>query len=119
MEITPGFIYLVATLENANILLGLLMTAALMGTSLALFTYLNTESKELGIKAFKYAKVFFISLVCALAIKTFLPSGKVLAAMYILPPIANSEAVQEIPSKLTDLAIEWLQELKPNKENDK
>lgn len=50
---------------------------------------------------------------------TMTPSTKDMAAILIVPRIVNNEKVQEIPSKVLDLATEWLEELKPNKEGNK
>ena len=44
-----------------------------------------------------------------------IPSTKQMAAIMIVPRIANSEKVQTIGNKVYDLAVEWMEELKPNK----
>ena len=51
----------------------------------------------------------------SLAILAFAPSSKTLAAMYIVPAIANNEKVQDVGNRLYDLAVEWMDELKPAK----
>jgi hypothetical protein len=43
----------------------------------------------------------------------FIPTTKELAAILILPKIANSQDVQAIGQGVVDLAKEWLVELKP------
>jgi len=50
---------------------------------------------------------------------TFIPTTKQMAAILIIPRIANSEKVQQAGNKLYDLAVEWMDELKPNKNNNK
>jgi hypothetical protein len=50
-----------------------------------------------------------------LAIVTFTPNIKQMAAIMIVPKIANSEKVQTIGNKVYDLAVEWMNELKPAK----
>lgn len=45
---------------------------------------------------------------------TFIPSTKQMAAIMIVPKIANSEKVQTIGNKVYDLAVEWMEELKPD-----
>lgn len=45
----------------------------------------------------------------------FVPSTKQMAAIMIVPKIANSEKVHTIGNKVYDLAVEWMEELKPNK----
>lgn len=49
------------------------------------------------------------------AVCTFLPSTKQMAAIMIVPKLANSEKVQTVGNKVYDLAVEWMEELKPNK----
>lgn len=44
------------------------------------------------------------------------PSTSQMAAILIVPKIANSEKVQTVGNKLYDLAVEWMDNLKPNKE---
>jgi hypothetical protein len=45
----------------------------------------------------------------------FTPTSKELCAIYVVPPIINNEQVQELPSRILDLGVEWLEELKPDK----
>jgi len=48
-----------------------------------------------------------------------IPTEKQMAAILIVPRIANSEKVRQAGNKLYDLAVEWMDELKPNKNNNK
>lgn len=41
------------------------------------------------------------------------------AALYVIPPIVNSAAVQELPSELVAVARDWLDSLRPEKEEMK
>ena len=50
---------------------------------------------------------------------TFVPTTKQMAAILIVPRIANSEKVQQAGNNLYELAVEWMDELKPNKNNNK
>ncbi len=56
-----------------------------------------------------------VALVLSL---TFIPSTKQMAAIMIVPKIVNNEKVQTIGNKVYDLAVEWMEELKPNKESE-
>ena len=118
MEITPGFIYLVTVLENLKFAFPMMVFTAfcvLIGSwSWASMCAETLRERETSLKI---AKLSVLAVLGFVFLQIFIPSGKTLAAMYILPPIVNSEAVQKLPSELTDLAIEWLRELKPNKEN--
>lgn len=117
MEITPGFIYLVTVLENVKIALGLIAILSVFCLLSCGFLSIESHDARTRAKYYGYVKYSLIALLAVGLLQVFLPSGRALAAMYILPPIVNSEAVQKLPSELTDLAIEWLRELKPNKEN--
>jgi hypothetical protein len=57
-------------------------------------------------------------LMISLAISAFVPSTRQMAAIMIVPKIANSEKVQTIGNKVYDLAVEWMEELKPNKKGN-
>lgn len=48
-----------------------------------------------------------------------IPNTKQAAAMYVLPAIVNSDAVQQLPGELTILALEWLHELRPSQASKK
>ena len=62
-------------------------------------------------------KVIVIAAVSLLGL-VFTPSTKQMAAIMIVPKIANSEKVQTIGNKVYDLAVEWMKELAPNKESE-
>lgn len=44
------------------------------------------------------------------------PTTKEMCAIKVIPAIANNEDVQEIPSQLAELTKEWIEELKPKKD---
>lgn len=45
----------------------------------------------------------------------FTPTTKQMAAVVVVPKIANSEKVQVAGNKLYELAVEWMDELRPHK----
>ncbi len=63
--------------------------------------------------------VFPILGIFMLIATALTPSTKEMVAILIVPRIVNNEKVHEIPSKVLDLATEWLEELKPNKDGNK
>lgn len=73
------------------------------------------ETKTKRAYAAKRIMIFFCPLLVGAFGVILTPSTKTLAAMYVLPAVVNSEAVQQIPSELTTLTREWLQELRPAK----
>ena len=54
----------------------------------------------------------------ALAVATFTPSSKTVAAMYILPKIVTGEKVRQLGDEAYDLAVEWMKSLKPSKKTE-
>lgn len=47
----------------------------------------------------------------------FAPSSKTIAAMYIIPRIANNEKVIDVGNRIYELAIEWAEDIKPSKKD--
>lgn len=59
-----------------------------------------------------------VSFVSALT-ASLIPSTKEMAAIIVIPKIANSEKVQDVGNRLYDLAVEWAEELRPKKKEGK
>lgn len=60
------------------------------------------------------ASLIVVAVVIHIA-GAFVPSTKQMAAIIVVPKIANSEKVQTVGNQLYDLAVEWMNELKPKK----
>lgn len=58
--------------------------------------------------------MLFLVAVLQLTI-AFVPSTKQMAAIIVVPKLANSEKVQTVGNRLYDLAVEWMDELRPGK----
>ena len=61
------------------------------------------------------AKKISVVMAASILVIAFTPSTKQMAAILIVPRLVNSEKVQTIGNKVYDLAVEWMEELKPNK----
>ena len=59
--------------------------------------------------------LLFMMLAINMAV-ALIPTTKQMAAIIVVPSIANSEKVQTVGNKLYDLAVEWMNELKPRQE---
>ena len=61
------------------------------------------------------------AIVCLISatIMALMPSTKQMAAIIIVPRIANSEKVQTVGNHLYGLAVDWMNELRPNKKGEK
>jgi len=64
------------------------------------------------------AKYSFVP-IAGIVLSCLVPTTREMAAILIIPRIANSEKVQQAGNKLYDLAVEWMDELKPSKNNNK
>jgi hypothetical protein len=54
-----------------------------------------------------------LMLLVSLAVWTLTPSTKQMAAILVVPKIVNSEKLQTAGNRLYDLAVEWMDELRP------
>lgn len=82
----------------------------------------SAERKELLPVSKKFMLRFVSGLLVGLPLlfsACFVPTTKEMCAIKVLPAIINNEDMQELPNKVVDLANEWLEELKPQKENEK
>lgn len=71
-----------------------------------------------GKRLHRYAIVLAVCAAVILVVGCFIPTTKEMAAIIIVPKIANSEKVQAAGNKLYDLAVEWMEGLKPNKKSE-
>lgn len=75
---------------------------------------------ERGVKLIKASPLLAVMAVVLLIVNCMLPTTREMAAILIVPRIVNNEKVQTVGNHLYDLAVEWMEELRPaNKENAK
>ena len=118
--ITPTLIYWISTLDSF-----IKLVAVFFSIMIAVMVWLivgimcNSDcGNEAKARAF-YCRWFKVLLPLTVAfgvILVFVPSSRMVAAMYVVPAIANSEKVQDVGNRLYDLAVEWMKQLGP-KEN--
>lgn len=137
--ITPSQIYWLAKLDDIRHLLhggmldGMSFVACAVSVAVALFvtaflaiegtamddSMKTTITKCRGVAWKVVITSFVVQLACGI-ISTFTPSTKQMAAIFVIPRIANSEAVSELGDlgkDLVGLAKEWVEEIRPkNKE---
>lgn len=111
MILTAWDIYWVTRLDEISIVLSLFVEGGFAACGFSMFAYFVAQGKFIWFKTFA-AHLAPVLIVVAI-VNAFIPNTKQAAAMIVLPAIVNSEAVQQIPSELTTLAREWLQELRP------
>lgn len=59
-----------------------------------------------------------LAAVAFALVAAFVPTTRQMAAILVVPKIANSEKVQTVGNKLYDLAVEWMDELRPTKKEN-
>lgn len=116
--ITPTFIYWISILDGLKVLCGIVGFITSVGLILLLFGYIfnRIEGEDESADVFrKFVHLFARISISTILLCGFVPCSKTLAAMYIVPAIANNEKVQDVGNRLYDLAVEWMDELKPGK----
>ena len=110
MEVTPFTIYLIGLIDSLLHLLDALTGISAASTIIFAISYFSCDrscDQKVWYRRLKYALV-----TTAIIIFSFvtIPTPKTLIAMYILPPIASSEVVKEIPDVLLDFVKSYVNE---------
>ena len=98
---------LIASAIAANLLQG-----AKEGTDLWMFCTGGSIVKKI-VKPVFIAALDFI--VLGSSVSALIPSSKEMAAIVVIPKVANSQPVQDIGQGIVDLAKDWMIELAPKK----
>lgn len=121
MQITPWDIYWITradAIREAS-------TAALGACGIAAFILvimgpmLFDDMSGFDIRQFvgrKTAAAFVLLFVFAAIVRTATPTTRELCAILVIPAVANNEDVQALGEDVVTLAREWMQELRPEKE---
>lgn len=117
MTLTAWDIYWVTRLDEISIAMGISMWVMIFVCAIAAVVYCMSDFKITGAKKLIYRLLPWI--VGVTLVNTLIPNTKQAAAMYVLPAIVNSDAVQQLPGELTILAREWLHELRPSQVSKK
>lgn len=113
--ITPTQMYWLVTLDGIKGLMVALCAVSAIAIIAAIICWVENDSN----KAQRFAVASVAVLLIALMGAAFIPSTKQMAAILVVPRIVNSEKVQTVGNKLYDLAVEWMDELKPRKDGAK
>ena len=118
MEITSTTIYLITRLDSIGKLLtwASILAALLFILLLVFFSAEKTQGDAKTAKtAVRTCRVFLIASVSLAVLNVLTPTTKEMAAIVVIPKVANSEAVQGLGNGLVDLARQWMAELSPAK----
>lgn len=113
MEISPLIIYVIGLVDKLRFIFLVLAIFGTMGSFMLFSCNISDDERESDKKMFKswckrVLAVTIFSVICSVAI----PSSKTLIAMYVIPPIAKSQIVNEIPDVLMDFVKSYIGNLK-------
>ena len=117
MNITTMQMYWLVMLDSINI--GSCIMCVILAVCIFVMIIISVESYECPTSVKVCAPFFVLFFLASFATCVFLPSTKQMAAIMIVPKIVNNEKVQMIGNKVYDLAVAWMEELKPNKKESK
>lgn len=121
--ITSGQMYWLTRLDP---LLALLLTLGILSiVAIALLGVVGAAMRDLdsstsvtheqGMRLHRKIPGVIILGVVIFTVRAFIPSTKEMAAIVVIPAVANSEKVQYVGDRLYNLAVDWLDALKPEK----
>lgn len=122
MNITPFTIYLITRADHLKeFLFNFVNFAMFVGIAGAVVVLISLATEDLGgIKKFsdlskKLFKWWAWIIVPMMFLNFFIPTTKEIAAIIIIPVIANNQETRGLGEEIPKLAREWLEELKPSK----
>lgn len=119
MNITPLTVYLVMQMDTLISGIAVLLCVISIGAFAFGACILSQDfSKKTNIIAKRYLKWASPLIVVLGIILIVIPSGKTIAAMYVLPKIANNEVIQGEAKEFYELAKEGLKNLINNKKGE-
>lgn len=113
--ITTTQMYWLMTLDSICLVSGILSVVL---TFLAIGAFCASVEDREAVPRW-LAVVFGVASALMLAISVYTPTTKQMAAILVVPKIANSEKVQTVGNHLYELATEWMEELRPPKKEGK
>lgn len=115
--ITPSLVYWITRLDAIRSAAGALCVLSVLAVGGGLFALFVCTAddvpapfREIWRKATRTAAAL---LLVSGVVLVLTPTKREMAAIIVLPKIANSETVAEIGDGVKTLAVEWLEELRP------
>lgn len=120
--ITPSQVYWITRCDAlhgfASALMAVGIIATVFGTFIGPAAFselgLDYEAHKKSIRLIVGTILSCLTLSCLLLV--FIPTTKEMAAIIVLPAVANNEDVQALGSELPKLAREWLEQLRPKQD---
>lgn len=118
--ITEQQIYWLTRLDNILVALGLFaIGAAIVAAGIGLIGLMElVNDGRCATLILRKSARLFCAVIISVIVMAFIPSTKEVAAIIVLPKIVNNEKVQDAGNKLFDLAVEWLEDLKREKNKE-
>lgn len=120
--ITPSLVYWITRLDAIIVAARAVAIPSFLLLALGLLGSFVATADEMGEPFYslwkKVVRVAALALVVSGTVLVLTPTKREMAAIIVLPRIANSETVAEIGDGVKTLAVEWLEELRPNKKGD-
>lgn len=125
--ITPMQIYWLTRLDHVHAVLAVTFVLLVLSTIGILIAggvmqdcAFTEETNKRGKKFVGKTPFMAAAFVVTLLVDALIPATREMAAILIVPRIVNNEKVQTVGNQLYDLAVEWMEELRPakNKEGD-
>ena len=120
--ITPTQMYLITRLDSIHCVFGVaIIPAMILAGIAALIGLLNYASgfgdkdRSFGARLLRMSLRVFAICVVASIFEALIPTTKEMAAITVVPRIANNERLQEAGNRLFDLATAWMEELAQKK----
>ena len=112
MNITPEMMYWLTRCDSICIAGFFLAVASGIGFVISFFAILDEVG---GLLVRVFCLFSFVAFFACIATCVFVPSTREMAAIYVVPKIANSQTVKDLGEGVVTLAREWLEELRQTK----
>lgn len=106
--ITATQMYWLVTMDS------IVHASAIIAIALGVMAFLTIPMVLDDLPKWTPSAIALVAVAFALA-AAFVPTTRQMAAIVMVPKIANNEKVQAAGDKLYDLAVEWMDELRPRK----
>ena len=117
--ITPSLVYWITRLDAVRLAAGILCALSVLAVAAGPFALFVCTVDDVG-EPFRslwrnVTRVAAVVFAVSELVLTLTPTKREMAAIIVVPRIANSETVAEIGDGVKTLAVEWLEELRPGK----
>ena len=118
MTIDPSTIYWIGQCDCIRAIcphimfFGLFMSVVSIGLTIGSFCDMRI-SRPLCWMGVAFSSIFCVVSIIGILGQVFVPTSKTVASMYVIPAIVNNEKIQDAGNQLYDLAVSWMEELRP------